>query len=695
MNFINPGDTGKINHSLNQIFHPQDQEERKICQLAIQAILQKHSVSEEQVRHAFAPSSGTLSERSVQNIVQQIEALQEAFNNNPDLSSSDPSLLQDRLRARSRDLDKMTSLPEGHLVKEATLVEKVFSSGIPLTQMGMLEAKALLAIASPLYKKKQEDGVPHEQAVKESVEESYQELQSCLLKKLPKCSLSGHPIRHPAYVNKEEFLDNNRPLNYYELEELERYALRTHQTPLFSDGQKLPFSLSDICLDEAKQTEIDQARKATYQEVLQKYPPASEDEALIVAIKHLEETRDDGISSSISSEGKALLEQHSCTDLALLSLAYPLYQEESSLNSLPEQRAEESAKKAQGILKERLDHDPVLSRYRDVISLELIRDPIETVVRNGQSAYYDISSKKALKIGDKDPFLRIPIQEIKEAPHVRDYLTKRKEQICHELISQTSSRIQEAIQDKNLVEAVSLVQITPPAPVSLEEFFEAAKSGDLKTVQEGLKQGLSINATGGSLNRTALMLAALRGHTNIVQYLLSQENIDLNAQDHAGKTAMMLAAALGHTNVVQYLASREGIDLNARDHGGATALILAAGFGQLDIVQYLASQKSVDLNAKNHTGKTALTLAAACEKLDIVQYLASQEGIDLNAKDHTGKTALMWATILKHFDIVQCLASQKGIDFSIKDDNGMTTYQIALQNDHHDIAEYLKNRTTA
>ncbi|MBM3198843.1 MAG: hypothetical protein FJZ58_06275, partial [Chlamydiae bacterium] len=292
--------TGKINDSLRQIFQPKDQRERKICQLAIQAILQKHSVSEEQVRHAFAPSSGTLSERSVQSIAQQIEALQEAFNNNPDFSSSDPSLLQDRLRARSRDLNKMTSLPEGHLTEDTTpvliptFVEKVFSSGIPLTQMGMLEAKALLAIASPLYKKKQEDGVPHEQAVKESVEESYQELQSCLLEKLPKCSLSGHPIRHPAYVNKEEFLDNNRPLNYYELAELERYALRTHQTPLFSDGQKLPFSLDDICLDEAKQTEINQARKVVYQEVLQKYPPASEDEALIVAIKHLEETRDDG-----------------------------------------------------------------------------------------------------------------------------------------------------------------------------------------------------------------------------------------------------------------------------------------------------------------------------------------------------------------------------------------------------------------
>ncbi|MBM3198183.1 MAG: hypothetical protein FJZ58_02870, partial [Chlamydiae bacterium] len=200
---------GKIDHSLNQIFNPKDQDERKVCQLAVSTVLQNYEGSlKEQVRRSFALGTDALSEKKVQRVVEKVQALQQQYIDSG-LSATDTPFLKDRLQAKFRNLEKLTSLPEGHLLEETALVpasiEMVFSSGVPLTQMGMLEAKALLAIASPLYKKKQEDGIPHEQAVEESVEESYQELQSCLLEKLPKCSLSGHPIRHPAYVNKEEF----------------------------------------------------------------------------------------------------------------------------------------------------------------------------------------------------------------------------------------------------------------------------------------------------------------------------------------------------------------------------------------------------------------------------------------------------------------------------------------------------------
>ncbi|MBM3199151.1 MAG: hypothetical protein FJZ58_07875 [Chlamydiae bacterium] len=290
-------------------------------------ILQGHQGSlEEKVRNSFSLGTDALAEKKVQKVIQRVQILQQEYNK-LGLSSADASLLNDRLQAKTRSLEKLTSLPEGHLLEEVVLIppsiEKVFSSGVPLTQMGRLEARALLSLAAPLYEKKIAEGISPEQAAEESVKSAHQELQSLLLDKLPKCALSGSPIRHPAYVNKQEFLDNGKPLAYYESAGLERHTLRTHQTPLSHDGVKLPCSLDDVRLDEGKQEEIDQVRKNLYQEILQKHPKASEEPGLVLAVKQLEETRDDGVPSSLSLEDKALLEHHSLIDLAILSLAYP------------------------------------------------------------------------------------------------------------------------------------------------------------------------------------------------------------------------------------------------------------------------------------------------------------------------------------------------------------------------------------
>ncbi|MBM3198838.1 MAG: hypothetical protein FJZ58_06250, partial [Chlamydiae bacterium] len=479
-------------------------------------------------------------------------------------------------------------------------------------------------------------------------------------------------------------------------------------------GQKLPFSLSDIRLDEAKQTEIDQARKVIYQEVLQKYPPASEDEALIVGIKHLEETRDDGVPSSLSLEDKALLEHHSLIDLAILSLAYPLYQETTLQNSPSSQEAEKAAEKAWVMITERFEKDPILSRYQDAIFLEVIRDPIETVLANGQSAYHDKSSEEALEVGKKDPSMHVPIQEIKEAPHVKAYLTKRKEQICQELVLYKRSEIKEAVKEEKLVEAVSNIQIVPTQPVSLGKFFKAAGNGDLKTIQEGLNQGLSINAKDND-GKTVLILAAENGKLNIVQYLVGDERVDLDAKDNDGRTALMLAEENGKLDIVQYLEGftaslkkffeaagngdlktiQEGLNqrvpINAKGYYCRTALMLAAENGKLDIVQYLAEKDGIDLNAKDALGSTALMLAVE-NGLDIVRYLAEKDGIDLNAKNKSGLTVLMLAAAGGHLDVVQYLAEKDGIDLNAKRKDGLTVLMLAAGEGHLDVVQYLAGK---
>lgn len=92
---------------------------------------------------------------------------------------------------------------------------------------------------------------------------------------------------------------------------------------------------------------------------------------------------------------------------------------------------------------------------------------------------------------------------------------------------------------------------------------------------------------------TALMFAAIKGHSDIVKVLLDNGS-DINAKNDDGKTALMLAAIKGHTNVVKQILHNKAIDVNAKDNKGNTALMLSAGNGHSAIVNLLKQAGAKD-----------------------------------------------------------------------------------------------------
>ena len=84
---------------------------------------------------------------------------------------------------------------------------------------------------------------------------------------------------------------------------------------------------------------------------------------------------------------------------------------------------------------------------------------------------------------------------------------------------------------------------------------------------------------------TALMLAARRGHTNIVQYLLD-EGADVNTLDAHGSSALMYASYRGDTETVHLLLSHDAT-ANTQDMNGITALMIAACLGFPEIIHLL------------------------------------------------------------------------------------------------------------
>lgn len=128
-------------------------------------------------------------------------------------------------------------------------------------------------------------------------------------------------------------------------------------------------------------------------------------------------------------------------------------------------------------------------------------------------------------------------------------------------------------------------------------FLKAVVDGDLVVVKLFVEAGMSVNTDSGFVDRfnglTALHWAAMRGHLQIVKYLVEQ-GADVNAKNNeASLTPLHLAAmAMGdQMAVVRYLVE-QGADVDARggeDGQTQTARGLAEELGHTAVVAYLES----------------------------------------------------------------------------------------------------------
>ena len=142
-----------------------------------------------------------------------------------------------------------------------------------------------------------------------------------------------------------------------------------------------------------------------------------------------------------------------------------------------------------------------------------------------------------------------------------------------------------------------------------EAFFDAAMNGDIQTVEAELTAGVDVNATGpDGQNRTALMLAAYNGHTELVAMLIDSGG-DVNAADIANRTALMYVSTGPFPETVQLLLDR-GAKVNIIDNNEKwTALMFAAAEGQAEVVEKLLAA-GADTTHKDIDGDTAADFAA-------------------------------------------------------------------------------------
>jgi len=180
------------------------------------------------------------------------------------------------------------------------------------------------------------------------------------------------------------------------------------------------------------------------------------------------------------------------------------------------------------------------------------------------------------------------------------------------------------------------------------------ESGYLFAASLLLDRGVDPDWKSGSDGGSALMYAALGGHTEIVK-LLIDHGADINSiSDRDGVSVFACAAYSGNMELIRYLSEKNDHTLIQGQH--IPALAGAVAGGHIDVVSYLLNEGE-DANSISERGKTVLIEACKRGQSKIVQLLL-EHGASVNLKSKNGRSALYYAVDRRHTEIARTLISQ-------------------------------------
>jgi ankyrin repeat protein len=142
------------------------------------------------------------------------------------------------------------------------------------------------------------------------------------------------------------------------------------------------------------------------------------------------------------------------------------------------------------------------------------------------------------------------------------------------------------------------------------DLFEAAAAGDADLVAQRISADPAAVSGYTPDGFTALHLAAIFAHADIVRLLLEHgAAANSRSRDHNGLTPLQAAAAAGDAAATAMLLA-QGAHVNAQRHNGRTALHAAAGRGDRRLVDILL-RAGADATLRDDDGQTAAQIAVA------------------------------------------------------------------------------------
>lgn len=260
---------------------------------------------------------------------------------------------------------------------------------------------------------------------------------------------------------------------------------------------------------------------------------------------------------------------------------------------------------------------------------------------------------------------------------------------------------------------------------------ELIEKGDL----DSLKDIKYIKYLKNEEEYTALHFAALYRQLDIMQWLITEKFMDVNAVTAQGRTPLMFAVMGGYSEIVESLIystyshnTDVSVDVNVDDNDGATALMFAAQYGHVEIARLLifgghykkfygdiasssgpllidqskraeslttkvatslvesiskqafrGFNKISDVNTVDLDGWTPLHYAAIHGKLEMVRFLVVEAKANVLARTRElEQTPLHLASGKSHLEIVKWFILKAKVPIEIKDKFGFTPLLLAI-----------------
>ncbi|XP_048238696.1 ankyrin repeat domain-containing protein 50-like [Haliotis rufescens] len=212
----------------------------------------------------------------------------------------------------------------------------------------------------------------------------------------------------------------------------------------------------------------------------------------------------------------------------------------------------------------------------------------------------------------------------------------------------------------------------------------ACEGGNVPIVKYVLEQNVTDINSRRRDGSTAAMLAVFKGHGDVFN-LLVKKGADLTLFDDKGSTFVDLAIRGGNTEIVEYVLKQNNVDIN-RKHCGLTPVMLAALNGKLAVFNFLV-QKGADLSIKHADYETILPMACKGGNIEIVKYALEQNIDAMSSNGMDDNAAAVIAARRGHRDIFDLLV-KKGANLTMKEENN-NILLMACEGGNVDIVKYV------
>ena len=232
----------------------------------------------------------------------------------------------------------------------------------------------------------------------------------------------------------------------------------------------------------------------------------------------------------------------------------------------------------------------------------------------------------------------------------------------------------------------------------------ACKHGSVNLVKHLVEvAGCDINAK-GQYEKSCLHLAFWNeidddDDYDIVKFLSSKQECDVEVEDEDGNRILHLACEHGSVNLVKHLVEVAGCDINAKGQYEKSCLHLAFwneidDDDDYDIVKFLSSKQECDVEVEDEDGNRILHLVCEYGSVDLVKHLVEVAGCDINAKGQYEKSCLhlaFWNEIDDDddYDIVKFLSSKQECDVEVEDEDGNRILHLVCEHGSVDLVKHL------